>query len=132
VPVVREQIMATPDERMKILKMLEEGKLSAEEAARLLKALGKTKSERRSPPPGSEAKWLRVRVTDLKSGRASVNVNLPMSLVNVGLKLGAQFVPETEGIDFRQVQEALRAGLTGKIVDVEDVEEGQRVEIYVE
>ncbi|MGH2620503.1 MAG: SHOCT-like domain-containing protein [Anaerolineales bacterium] len=124
--------MATPDERMKILKMLEEGKLSAEEAARLLKALGKAKPERRSPPAGSEAKWLRVRVTDLKSGRSSVNVNLPMSLVNVGLKLGAQFVPDTEGIDFRQVQEALRAGLTGKIVDVEDVEEGKRVEIYVE
>ena len=124
--------MATPDERMKILKMLEEGKLSAEEAARLLKALGKPRPERRSVPPGSEAKWLRVRVIDLKSGRTSVNVNLPMSLVNVGLKLGAQFVPDTEGIDFRQVQEALRAGLTGKIVDVEDVEEGQRVEIYVE
>ena len=124
--------MATPDERMKILKMLEEGKLSAEEAARLLKALGKAKPERRGPPPGGEAKWLRVRVTDLKSGRASVNVNLPMSLVNVGLKLWAQFVPDTEGIDFRQIQEALRAGLTGKIVDVEDAEEGQRVEIYVE
>jgi hypothetical protein len=124
--------MATTDERMKILKMLEEGKLSAEEAARLLKALGKPKAERRAPPPGSEPKWLRVRVTDMKSGRASVNVNLPMSLVNVGLKLGAQFVPDTEGIDFRQVQEALRAGLTGKIVDVEDVDEGQRVEIYVE
>ena len=124
--------MATPDERMKILKMLEEGKLSAEEAARLLKALGKTKPERRSQPAGGGAKWLRVRVTDLKSGRPTVNVNLPMSLVSVGLKLGAQFVPDTEGIDFRQVQEALRAGLTGKIVDVEDIEEGQRVEIYVE
>ncbi len=124
--------MATPDERMKILKMLEEGKLSAEEAARLLKALGKPKPERRAPPSSSEPKWLRVRVTDLKSGRASMNVNLPMSLVNVGLKLGAQFVPDTEGIDFRQVQEALRAGLTGKIVDVEDMDEGKRVEIYVE
>jgi len=124
--------MATPEERMRILKMLEEGKLSAEEAARLLKAFGKPRPERRTVPPGSEAKWLRVRVTDLKSGRSSVNVNLPMSLVNVGLKLGAQFVPDTEGIDFRQIQEALRAGLTGKIVDVEDVDEGQRVEIYVE
>jgi len=124
--------MATPDERMKILKLLEEGKLSAEEAARLLKALGKGKSEKRSVAAGDQAKWLRVRVTDLKSGRTSVNVNLPMSLVSVGLKLGAQFVPDTEGIDFRQVQEALRAGLTGKIVDVEDVDEGQRVEIYVE
>ena len=117
---------------MKILKLLEEGKLSAEEAARLLKALGKGKPEKRSVAAGDQAKWLRVRVTDLKSGRTSVNVNLPMSLVSVGLKLGAQFVPDTEGIDFRQVREALRTGLTGKIVDVEDVDEGQRVEIYVE
>lgn len=124
--------MATPDERMKILKLLEEGKLSAEEAARLLKALGKRKSEKQPVAVGGEAKWLRVRVTELKSGRASVNVNLPMSLVNVGLKLGARFVPETEGIDFQEIDQALRAGLTGKIVDVVDEDEGQRVEIYVE
>lgn len=117
---------------MKILKLLEEGKLSAEEAARLLKALGKGKSEKRPVAVGGEAKWLRVRVTELKSGRASVNVNLPMSLVNVGLKLGARFVPETEGIDFQEIDQALRAGLTGKIVDVVDEDEGQRVEIYVE
>ena len=39
--------MATPDERMKILKMLEGGKLSAEEASRLLRALSKSSSERR-------------------------------------------------------------------------------------
>jgi hypothetical protein len=124
--------MATPDERLKILKMLEDGRISAEEAARLLKALGKARPAGAAPGPRGENKWFRVRVTDLKSGRTSVNVTLPMSLVNVGLKLGAQLVPESESIDFRQVQEALRAGLTGKIVDVEDVEDGQRVEIYVE
>ena len=39
--------MASVEERMKILKMIEEGKLSAEEGTKLLAAL----SERRGPPP---------------------------------------------------------------------------------
>jgi hypothetical protein len=39
--------MASVEERMKILKMIEEGKLSAEEGTKLLAAL----SERRPGPP---------------------------------------------------------------------------------
>ncbi|GMR10007.1 MAG: hypothetical protein BMS9Abin28_0828 [Anaerolineae bacterium] len=124
--------MATPDERMKILKMLEQGKLSAEEAARLLRALSKGVSETRPAAADGESKWMRIRVTDLDGDRAAVNVNLPMRLVNVALRLGAQFIPEDEDIDLEELAEALKAGLTGKIVDVIDEEEGRQVEIYVE
>ncbi len=124
--------MATPDERMKILKMLEGGKLSAEEASRLLRALSKSSSETRPAAQDGESKWMRIRVTDLDGDRAAVNVNLPMRLVNVALRLGAQFIPEDEDIDLEELAEALKAGLTGKIVDVIDEEEGRQVEIYVE
>jgi len=124
--------MATPDERMKILKMLEEGKLSAEEAARLLRVLSKGSSESRPDAQNGESKWMRIRVTDLDGGRAAVNVNLPMRLVNVALRLGSQFIPENENIDLEELSEALKTGLTGKIVDVIDEEEGRQVEIYVE
>jgi hypothetical protein len=124
--------MATPDERMKILKMLEEDKLSAEEASRLLKALSRGSSETRPTPQEGDSKWMRIRVTDLDGDRAAVNVNLPMRLVNVALRLGAQFIPEEEDIDLEELAEALKAGLTGKIVDVIDEEEGRQVEIYVE
>ena len=55
-----------------------------------------------------------------------------MRLVNVGLRLGARFVPEMEGLDVEELAEALRQGLTGKIIDVIDEDEGQRVEVYVE
>ena len=124
--------MATPDERMKILKMLEEGKLSADDASRLLKALSKGSSETRPGSQEGDSKWLRIRVSDLDSARPAVNLNLPMRLVNVALRLGAQFIPEDEDIDLEELAEALKAGLTGKIVDVIDEEEGRQVEIYVE
>ncbi|NIM95204.1 MAG: hypothetical protein GTO18_16020 [Anaerolineales bacterium] len=123
--------MADSKERMKILKMVEQGKISAEDGARLLAALSKGEQQRAVTQQG-EAKWLRVRVTDLDSGKASVNVNLPIGLVNVGLRMGARFAPEMDDMEFEELSEAMRQGMTGKIIDVVDEEEGQRVEIYLE
>lgn len=130
--------MATVEERMKILKMVEDGKVSAEDGAKLLAALDDSrKSPLRpmpAPAPGSTAgnRWLRIRVTDTKSGRSKVNVNIPMGLVNVGLKMGAKFAPDMDGIDVQQITDAINSGMTGKIIDVMDEEDGEQVEIYVE
>ena len=52
--------MTTAQERMKILKMVADGKITAEEAAKLLSAI--TKSEKQEPA-SSTPKWLRVKVT---------------------------------------------------------------------
>ncbi len=123
--------MATTEERMKILKMVEEGKITAEEASRLLSALGR--SDRRRPTSGQEeARWLRVRVTDMQTGKQSVNITLPMSLVNVGLRMGARFVPEMDGVQMDEIAVAMREGITGKILDIDDLDEGQHVEVYLE
>lgn len=123
--------MTTSEERMKILKMVEERRITAEEGAKLLSAIGKSQRRPQASPEG-ESRWLRVRITDLDSGKPSVNVSLPLGLVNVGLKMGARFIPDMEGIEMEEVAEALRQGLTGKIVDVVDEDERQRVEVYVE
>jgi hypothetical protein len=123
--------MTTSEERLKILKMVEESKISAAEGARLLAALSKAE-KRRSAGNLGEGRWLRVRVTDVESGKTSVNVNLPISLVNVGLRMGARFVPEMEGMSTSELDEAIRQGVTGKIIDLVDEQEGQRVEVYLE
>jgi hypothetical protein len=123
--------MATSEERLKILRMIEERKISPEEGARLLAALAKAERKRQTASPG-EGRWLRVRVTDVDSGKTAVNVNLPVSLVNVGLRMGARFVPEMEGVSMSELEESIRQGVTGKIIDIVDEEEGQRVEVYVE
>lgn len=122
--------MATNEERMQILKMLEAGQITAEEAAKLLEALdASTKGE---PERDGGANWFRVRVTDTRTGRSKVNVNIPINLVNLGLKIGARFAPDIKDLDFEEVIEAIRSGVQGRIVDVQDEEEGERVEIFVE
>ncbi len=125
--------MAT-SERMQILKMIEEGKISATEGAKLLAAMETAHRKERHHVIGAPGKsrWFRVRVTDLSTGRAKVNVNIPMSLVNVGIKMGARFAPEVEGVELDELMEAIRSGAQGKIIDVENAEDGERVEIYVE
>jgi hypothetical protein len=126
--------MATTEERMQILNMVAEGKISAEDGAKLLAALEpERKRDTRSLTDAPSApRWFRVRVTDLETGRSKVNVNLPMSLVDVGTRMGARFAPELEDLDFKDIIEQIKSGAQGKIVEVEDVEGGERVEIYVE
>jgi len=125
--------MATVEERMRILKMVEDGQISAEEGAKLLSALSSgSRAKSSSVTAPGQAKWLRVRVMDLNSGRNKVNVNIPMSLVNVGIKMGARFAPDVEGLDFDEIMEAIRSGAQGKILDVVDEEDGERVEIFIE
>ena len=130
--------MTSVEERMKILKMIEEGKISAEEGAKLLGALRDT---RRGPgvptpprPPGAPgaARWLRIRVTDTVTGRSKASVQIPLALVDAGIKIGAHFAPEVEGVDMSNVMEAVRSGMLGKIIDVTDEEDGEHVEIFVE
>jgi len=80
----------------------------------------------------SAPRWFRVRVTDLATGKSKVNVNLPMNLVEVGTRMGARFAPDLEGVNLRQIVRQIKGGAQGKVIEVEDVEGGERVEIYVE
>ena len=126
--------MASSEERMKILKMIEEGKLSAEEGTKLLAALSDKRMPTPPRPPGLSggARWLRIRVTDIRSGRSKASVQIPLALVDAGMKIGAHFAPEVQGVDMSNVMEAVRSGMIGKIIDVTDDEDGEHVEIYVE
>ncbi len=127
--------MTSSEERMKILKMVEEGKISAEEGAKLLAALQQAQrgsgGDQAGRRPGA-GRWLRIRVTEVATGRSKASVQIPIGLIDAGMKIGAHFAPEVEGVDMSNVLDAVRAGATGKIIDVTDDEDGERVEIYVE
>jgi hypothetical protein len=109
---------------MRILNMVKEGQVTAEEAARLLEALKAGGGGTEPPNAGmSKPKWLRVRVTNRSSGKTKVNVNVPVSLLDVGLKMGAHFAPD---------QAAVKDGVHGRILEVDDENDDERVEIFLE
>jgi len=124
--------MSTIEERMQILSMIEKGQITAEEGSKLLDAIERAGTKAETAPGASAPKWFRVRVTDMHSGKRKVNVNIPLGLVNVGIKMGARFAPDIEGLDIDQIMQSIREGVQGKIIDVEDDEDGEHVEIFVE
>ncbi|MFZ2489639.1 MAG: hypothetical protein WAZ19_16140 [Anaerolineae bacterium] len=125
------------EEQIRILKMIEQGEIKAEDGARLLEALDAADRRRTpaTPPAGSVAgsgRNLRVRVTDTRTGRNKVDVTIPIGLVDVGLRMGARFVPEMEGIDLHQVAALIKQGNTGQLIKIEDPEDNEIIEIFVE
>lgn len=133
--------MITSEERFKVLKMVQEGKITPEMAADLLKALD---SGSKSAPadgqgkgsegniPGMGGKFFRVRVSDIYTGKVRANIRLPLGMVNAGLRMGMKFSPEVEGLNAERLVEALADGKTGKIVDVYDDNDDEHIEVYIE
>ena len=124
--------MATAEERMRILKMIEEKQISAADGAKLLEALRARADESPFRDQPSQARWLRIRITDRFSGKTKVNVTIPVGLLDVGLKMGARFGPSAAGIDLNAVQAAIKQGMQGKIMEVLDETDNEHVEVFVE
>ena len=124
--------MASTEERLKILKMIDEGKITAEEGAKLLSTLDESrKPARRATLRGASggARWLRVRVTDMVTGKAKATVNLPLGLLDAGLNIASKYAPD---IAFDELIESINAGAEGKIIEVFDEDDDEHVEIFIE
>ena len=137
-------------ERQEILQLLATGKISATEAAELLDSANrKDKGETNVLLPTSESptaaalkeaeksdssarpSWLHVKVTDLKTGKGKVSINVPLGLVRYGFNIGRRYVPELEELDWDDLAGTMYEE-QGVLVDVMDEEDGEHVQIYVD
>lgn len=121
------------DDRLQILRMLEEGKVSAEEAAQLLEAVGSPKGS--AGVKGDARVRNRMLRVHVKEGeKTKVNVNLPLSLARVALNFVPKGVLEQQGIDgdLGEIVRMLEEGFEGKLVDVEEQDTNTKVEVWVE
>ena len=132
--------------------MTANGKLSAQEAERLLSALGEGREPDGSrPPPASQdnAKYLRIVVEpdpEMSPNGDHVNIRVPLALFRAGIRLSA-LLPEgtanginealqSKGLDFDvhnikpDAVDELISSLTGFEIDVQEVSE--RVRIFTE
>ena len=110
--------MATSEDRMRILKMVQEGKITPEEGAKLISALRDSRPETQRPgeTKSNRKGWMRVRVTDMNSGKTKVNVNLPLYLIEAGMNIATHYAPD---VNLDDITQAIKdASMTGKIIDV--------------
>lgn len=121
-------------EKLQILNMVKEGKITVEEGLSLIEALGEN-IESANNTSKRTAKCLRVKVFDPKD-ETKVNVTIPVSLMRVGMKFASKFSPEMKeagltDLDLEEILAAVDSGQIGKIVEV-DSNDGTRVEVIVE
>jgi hypothetical protein len=124
------------EERMRILQMVEDGKVTPEEGARLMEAVARRESQALQVGPGGAARALRVRVTEGDGEQTKVNVTVPLSLARLALR----FIPRTaletledEGItadDLAELIASVEKAGPMRIVDVQA--DNAKVEVFVE
>jgi len=120
------------DERNRILHMIETGQMTAEQAAQLLDALG-TERER-SFVDRNRNRTVRIRVTNSAASRQKINLTatLPVYLIEVSLRLGTHLIPQLSGSALEGLLRSIEEGATGRLLDIQDLEAGERVEIFVD
>jgi hypothetical protein len=78
-------------------------------------------------------RWLRVRVTDITTGESKANVRIPLRLADFGMRMAAKFAPSAiDDLDMNEIIAAMKNGGEEKLVDVQDEENGDHVEIFIE
>jgi hypothetical protein len=127
--------MATStDERNRILDMIESGQIMAAQAAQLLDTLV---SEPEQSSGQMQNRTVRIWMTDMTTNRRKMNVTatMPVYLISMSLRLLARLVSQVSQLNDGTIQNVIRAlekGTTGRLLDLQDLEEGKRLEIYVE
>jgi len=137
------------EERKKILEMLAEGKISVEEAEKLLSAISESEGESVLGEKAGSAKLKYLRVV-VEPGPGSkndekVNIRVPIKLIRAGIKLASLLPNDVQGkvddalkekglsLDFSQINEENIEEIVESLRDLTvDVEGEERVRIYCE
>lgn len=129
--------MTREDERLMILDMLERGKVTSDEADKLLTSLNPSQpdSELEVAPddPADKtrrAHWIRIRVSELSSGKRKFSLTLPLFIMRLGIQFGKRYTGDSlDSSSFEIGKEFFRKPVKGKVVDASDPEDDEHVEI---
>ncbi|HWZ19450.1 MAG TPA: hypothetical protein VNW73_11680 [Ktedonobacteraceae bacterium] len=119
------------DERNRILIMIETGQITAAQAAELLDTMS---PEYEQPSGQIENRTVRIWMTDMSTNRRKMNMTatIPVYLVSTSLRLLARLVAQLNDSTLQHVIRAIERGTTGRLLDLQDLEDGKRLEIFVE
>ena len=124
------------DEKMRILKMVEEGTVTAEEAWQLMDAMGINEHTQLQSVTVYEKKLFHIHVESADGD--NVNIQLPVGAVRKIIKATGKLpIPDTQttNVDFAELLDAvcdlLDAEVQGDLINIEAAD-GDNVRIYVE
>lgn len=127
------------EEKLRILRMIEEGKISAEEGARLMDLVDddtlKQELPHNSIPSGGKAKKIRILVTDIATGQVKTDIRVPTGFLRAGKGLFAEGPIadklSAEGIDVKDMfSENHVPG--DELLNIEDLEDNEKIVITYE
>jgi hypothetical protein len=144
-----EVIEMSNNRKKEVLELLQNGKITADEAAAMLSDASNDPSdvseetdvvlEEAMPVaggvPGTKANHpstFHVRVRDLDTGQNKVTVNIPLRMLKFGLKLGGRFAPELDGLDLNELNEMMTGFESGVLVEVQNEESNEHVQVYID
>jgi hypothetical protein len=122
------------DERNRILSLVETGQISASEAARLLDALVLEQSQPAQPAERIQNRTIRIWLTDADARQQKIKLTaaLPTPLIDASLRMLSHLMPQLNNATVRQLIDAIERGSAGRLLDLQDLEEGKRLEIFIE
>ena len=123
------------EEKLQILKMIEEGKITSQEGIELLEALNDNDREEISYDDRPKAKWIKIKILETDN-KTNIDVTIPFSLIDVAMKIASKVSSDFNklGLSEDEISElfnAIKNGTYGKIVDIKG-KNGEMVEIVVE
>ena len=124
-------MVTSTDERNRILNMIETGQITAAQAAQLLDLM---LPEYEQPGGQMENRTVRIWLTDMSTNRRKMNMTatIPVYLASISLRLLGRLISQLNDSTLQNVMRAVERGTTGRIIDLQDLEEGKRLEIFVE
>lgn len=119
------------DERNRILNMIETGQITAAQAAQLLDTLV---PEQEQFIERVRNRTVRIWMTDsaTNSKKMHVTATMPINLISMILHLLTRMMPQLNDGTLQNLIRAIERGNTGRLLDLQDLEEGKRLEIFVE
>ena len=119
------------DERNRILNMIESDQITAAQAAQLLDTL---EPQHEQSGRQMENRTVRIWMTDMSTNHRKMNMTatMPVYLVSMSLRLLARLVSQLNDSTIQNVIRAIERDTTGRLLDLQDLEEGKRLEIFVE
>ena len=125
------------NEKIRILKMVEDGKLTAEEAMKLIESMGKTDLVKvpDHSKRGSGPRFLKIRVYEDGTKKPKVNIAIPLGLAKIVTKFlpgSAKMELNNRKIDLEDLISTITDATEGKILEIHDEEDNEHVEIVIE